>query len=298
MSTFELKDLDPSDISEHPLLKNISLLPTEKYEVLKATIAVRGIEHPVTCLPGRILEGKQQYLLIDGRHRLKAAQELRLCKFPAVIRPAMSDEQTLKFILDAAVTGRQLTKSGIALMLFECNPAMIENRKARTGGRPRKAKPAFADTGFPANKDGHIVETEAETSFTEMAEDYHVPRDYFSRLATIRENCRPWPDDKDFEWKLVKRWIIEDEMGITRLLPALEGYQLTHSLGKDKTQIKATGKLPTNLQDGFSRSFRYLSNQFSKWETLGRPQKNELIEMWYSKVLPSLPKDLRCAQSK
>jgi len=293
MSICDFKNLDPNDISEHPLLANISLLSTEKYEVLKATIAVRGVEHPVTCIRG---EG-DQYLLIDGRHRLKAAKELHLQRIPAVIQS--DGEDVLKFILDTAITGRQITKSGIALTLFECNPAMIENRKVRKGGYTHGKKVnVTAVTLKPINKDGHIDKTESNASFTELAEEYHIPREYFSRLATIREQCRPWPGDRDFEWKLVKRWILEDEMGITRLLPALEGYQHMHSVGKDKTQIKASGKLPPNLQDGFLRSFSYLHNQFSKWETIGRPHRNVLIKTWFEEVLPSLPEELRHAQPK
>jgi len=291
MSEIELKKLNPNDIAEHPLLANISSLSAEKYEVIKQTIASGGIQHPVACIRGN--DGK--YLLIDGRHRIKAAREICLDKIPAFIHP--DDTNVLDFILNAAVTGRQLTKSGIALTLFECNPALIENRRDRKGGyRHGKKSVLSTDNSSPINKDGHSAETEAEMSFRELAEKYHVPQDYFSRLATIKEQCRPWPNDRDFEWKLVKRWIFEDEMGITRLLPALEGYQHMHSIGKDKTQIKASGKLPTNLQDGFLRSFSYLRNQFPNWETLARPRRNILIKTWFEEVLPSLPEELRHAQ--
>lgn len=293
MSACDFKNLDPNDISEHPLLANISILSTEKYEVLKQSIAESGIQIPVTCIHGK----DDQYVLIGGRHRLKAAKELHLARIPAVIQA--DGEDILKFILDTAITGRQISKSGIALTLFECNPAMIENRKARQRlGKSKKRDLVTNSQGSPVNKDGHIVETESEASFTELAGKYHVPREYLSRLATIREQCRPWPGDRDFEWKLVKRWILEDEMGITRLLPALEGYQLTHCVGKDKTQIKASGKLPPTVSVGIERSFSYLHNQFSKWGTMHPKERSTLTKMWFEMVLPNLPEDLRHGQPK
>ena len=259
MSICDFKNLDPNDISEHPLLAKIPLLCAEKYEVLKATIAIRGVEHPITCIRGK----GDQYLLIDGRHRLKAAKELHLQRIQSAIQS--DGEDVLKFILDTAITGRQLTKTAICLLLLEQHPDLTSERGDRKGGRPVNIESKTVDS---------------VNSYRAIAKKYQVPFEYFSRILGVKEMCRAKSRDLDHLRDIVYR----QEICANRLASSMQGWMAEHPLGKpvgDKDIIEVVkGKGQVNLNDGLPRSIMFICNQAKRWLELPPEKEIKCRDMW------------------
>ncbi|MFZ4394177.1 MAG: ParB/RepB/Spo0J family partition protein [Kiritimatiellia bacterium] len=271
----KLFEANVSDLHEHPILNGFPRLTQDQFDSLVDSIVDRGVLKPLTCI--KAPDGR--LLIIDGRNRFSAAQRAGLKKVPVLMAPDGTDP--LDYAIESAVQGRNLTKSGVVLMLFLKHPDLAQNKNK--GGQPKRTGELFSGS---QKGDGKI------DSFTKIASAYHVPREYFFALSNVRELCRPWPKDADFEWKLIQQWIIDGEMCIARLAPALEGYQMSHPVGRDGAPMEAPGKAPVNLGRGFERTFTYLKNQFERWEDLPKPDRNVLAKMWWD-VMDKLPKDLR-----
>jgi uncharacterized ParB-like nuclease family protein len=274
MSTCDFKNLDPNDISEHPLLANIPLLSADKYEVLKQSIAEIGIQIPVTCIHGK----GDQYVLIGGRHRLKAAKELHLQRIPAVIQA--DGEDILKFILDTTITGRQLTKTGICLLLMEKHPDLIKDRESR------KAK--ALKIGLVARVQSMNTEND---SFRSLAKTYKIPFQYFTWVLEAMELCRAKSRDMD----RIRHMVFFEEVCANRLASSLRGWQAEHLAGtkigdEDVTQ-EVKNKSPVNIQKGLFRSIMFVRNQGQHWLRMTKEQDLKCREMWRETIV-NLPKDI------
>jgi hypothetical protein len=264
-----------TELRDHPILDGFPMLTEDQFSALVESIETHGVLKPLTIIEK---DGKQY--VIDGRNRRSAALKAGLKKVPVV--EAADGTDPLSYAIESAVTGRNLTKSGIALMLYMKHPDLVGAGGAKPGRQRNGHSMAISSD----------AQNQEDNSFRKIAERYHVHRDYFRLLIHVRELCRPWPKNADFEWDLVKQWILEDELSITRLLPSLEGFQKAHPVGREGVPMEAPGKAPVNLGRGFDRSITYLLNQFERWEELPKAERNVIAKRWWE-MIAKVPEDLK-----
>jgi len=104
----------------------------EEYAGLHADIATNGQRHPIVVHLG---------LVLDGRHRLRACEDLG-------IDPKFEDftgGDPIAFVLSANVHRRSLTASQRAAVAVEAEALFAEQAAKRTGGRPKKDAEPRAD---------------------------------------------------------------------------------------------------------------------------------------------------------
>lgn len=124
-SEFQIELLDPSLCRPDPAVKAFPALSGNDFKRLRDDIRETGqISVP---LFGR--KSGHQVLVFDGRTRLAIAQEIGLSQVPVIL-----DEKAdpVAIALQSTVVRRNLTKSGIALTLFEAHPLLREEREGRS----------------------------------------------------------------------------------------------------------------------------------------------------------------------
>lgn len=94
------RQVPPSQLREHPEAHLIPAMRPSEWQDFYADIAFRGITVPLEILADGIV--------LDGRHRLKAALELALPTVPAVDAPLGSDDPTT-YMIKAALLRRHLS---------------------------------------------------------------------------------------------------------------------------------------------------------------------------------------------
>jgi len=212
--TRQIIEVAPEFLMEHSVLENIPRLTSDQLSALAESIASKGLMDPLAVVPNPQHEGT--YLILDGRHRFEVLRKAGN-PIPCVVH---AEKDPLDFAIEKSVQGRQLTKSGIVLILFLNHPDL---------NNPAARKARSKAGGNPVNKFTGSVEKgreKGQSSFASLAEKYRVPREYFSALAEIREQC-----DEE-KWSFVKMAILEGETCIPRIPSMLAGSQ--HTKGKKR----------------------------------------------------------------
>ena len=213
-----------SELRLHPLHEGFPALAVDQYERLKESIRQLGLQEPIRITPANEV--------VDGKHRLAIARELKLQTVPVLVLTGEVD--ALAYAIDSATARRNLTTSGIVLLLFLKHPQLAECRAERTGGRP-------------PSKTGQLL-----ASYRQVCEHYRVPRDYFTILPEIREACN------DEEWTQLQAKIFAGEASIPALHAGVHGKIPTK--GKNKRNAKYAKLAP--------KAAVTLANAFRKWTQL------------------------------
>lgn len=79
-------------------------LSQDEYDMLKADIAVRGVQVPV--------EFDDQGNVLDGHHRLKACRELGIKDYPSIVRVGLTEDEKIEHLVIMNVLRRQLPHNG------------------------------------------------------------------------------------------------------------------------------------------------------------------------------------------
>jgi hypothetical protein len=293
--------IHPCQTQVHPILSGFPDLPPDEYAALKLSIKEKGILVPLRGVMTPDPEGKKRWRvdIFSGRHRRKIALELGLQRIPIVTNNGVT---LLDFVIDEAVTGRQLTKSGVALVLFEKHPALA---KAGRGRKPiaRKRDNGRSTANIAADDDnGRSAAITAgngdaqEESFRQISERYSLPRDYFVILTKIKHGVSEpgypkLPPATEEQWSAVKRAIIEDRVALTRIFAGYNGEVATrgkHRADPTYLMLDRNG----NLRGLMPEALTSLRNGFSQWSKLDFAARGKLREAWLETV-ESLPEDLR-----
>ncbi len=113
----------------HELALLVPAARPEEFAALLADIARAGIREPLVVIPD---EDPDEFLIVDGVHRYRAAKELGLRRVPIVVR-RMSEEEILDFVLSAAVCRRSLSedqRAALAARVLPDEPLQMEIREA------------------------------------------------------------------------------------------------------------------------------------------------------------------------
>jgi hypothetical protein len=210
------------NLSEHPALATFPLLSEEQLAVLTQSIGEHGVLKPLVCVKDP--SGADKGLVIDGRNRLQAAKNNIFSSVPVEWAPEGTNP--VVYALESAIAGRNLTRSGVVLLLLEQHPDLAEERRAREHGNLKRGKtPMFSrsDKICPGNGKG---------SFVAMAERYNVPPDYFSDLVKIQETLVSDPEG----WEKVRMAILNGEGSIPAMVRGAGGAVATK--GKNRNDPK------------------------------------------------------------
>lgn len=155
------------NIEEHPALSLVPVMRAEEFADLKADIADRGIQVPV--------ELTEAGLLLDGRHRFRAAKELGFEDVPArTIAPDNEEE----YVLKAAVLRRHLTDDQRAMMSAMWKVDQPERRGRPPINAPQRCgefdTPQEATTHFDISRRKHDEATQVLRAAPELAEQVHA----------------------------------------------------------------------------------------------------------------------------
>lgn len=268
-----IAEADPFTLEEHPVLQGLPALTEDQYQALKASIADKGVMVELRGVP----TSEGGIAIYSGRHRRRAAMELGLT-VPLLLN-GIDPAKLAEFVIDEVTTGRQLTKSGLALLLFERHPALTETGKRKGGaGAHKKNQPAV---------ERQVGEEGGNPSIAWVAERYKLSRDYFTLLGKIRhgqpagEGALKLDPASAEAWAEIRRQIIEDETPLTRIWAGWNGKVST-----------AGKKAPTDYAATCRSGLISLREAFQRWKQVPMGKRTELIALW-QELQTLIPEDLQ-----
>ncbi|HMO51914.1 MAG TPA: ParB N-terminal domain-containing protein [Kiritimatiellia bacterium] len=250
-----------TELNPHPKLKHFPMLSEEKYAALVLSIRQNGLLKNIVITD----DGK----VIDGRNRLKAALELQLEYVPVEVR---DDVDPVVYAIESAATGRQLTKTGVCLLLLDQHPDLSECRAERKGGR----KVA-----------GETVQ-KMNSSFRDIANLYQVPFQYFTYILNCMALCRNRHDEER-----LRVMVYELETSAVNLEKGILGWQASHPIDEDVSDEDLHGEPVAKRSEPkpdaiLIRSFDSIMAQSANWSKIRsdaqRVIRDQFIAMW--KLLP------------
>jgi N6-adenosine-specific RNA methylase IME4/ParB-like chromosome segregation protein Spo0J len=116
----------------HPRASVVPEMPPSEYQAFLADVRLRGLVDPLQVTPGGVV--------VDGRHRLRAARDLGLAEVPVRI---VDPQDAVAYMIRAAVSRRQLSPSQRAALVVELDAYTQARRagRARRGQNLRNAEP-------------------------------------------------------------------------------------------------------------------------------------------------------------
>lgn len=249
-----------TDLHPHPKLKHFPMLSEDKYDALVVSIRQNSLLKPI------VITSKGE--VIDGRNRLKAALEIGLDMVPVEVR---DDVDPVVYAIESAATGRQLTKTGVCLLLLDQHPDLVETRGAKAG---RKAAGEIGDS--------------ITNSFRDIGQQYQVPREYFTYILKVKELCRNQYDEERLE-----AMVYELEVSAINLEKGMHGWQASHPIDEKVSKEAIHMEPPPKRKDPnpfkiMDTSFHSVATQAENWNKIDKTfqslLRDRFVAMW--KALP------------
>jgi hypothetical protein len=162
-----------------------------------------------------------KYQILDGRGRWKSAMRWDLAKVPAIV---MADsEDPINLAITTSVDCRHLTKSAIALVLFEQHPTLRADRDVRKKRGLKRQYPV--GNNLRAKDERNLLRQGYGKidSYRTLARRYQVDKDYFTYLNEM------WDFSSEGEWEEIRTSILAGEAEIKRLISGFAGRKATKS---------------------------------------------------------------------
>jgi len=228
----------------HPAIMDMPMLGEADLRALTASIQNNGVMKPISL--------SHDGQVIDGRNRIAAAVRAGLISVPVIYLG--SEVDPLSYALESAVTGRNLTRSGIVLMLYLKHPDLVAMRADRKGGRPSEEKGQITVDNYQR------FPGKGSESFASISEKYNVPAEYFTRLAHIHEQV-----DED-TWEKVKRSILDRESSISAMVAGIAGKESSKTR-KDPSYHRLTCTIAVTMENAFKNWGKIAWNEKYSRET-------------------------------
>lgn len=231
----------PQDLKVHP---DVGHLPawakeSEEFQALVRDVDQRGIDVPLMI--------NERNQVIDGRHRLRAAQELGwIEEMPCQVVP----DSALPAIVKASLCHRRhYPKGTLAYIFLPYWDQAVENGENR-----KKAN--------VSRKSLH--DTIGEMTTEEVAEEFGISREVFFRASRLRVFFAENPDAKA-EWE---PRILSGEVGLEAPMRGIGGREATKGqprAGYEHGQVKL-----------WNEGFKTLHRAFNGWERFEADHKEEV----------------------
>jgi hypothetical protein len=256
--TTDIIQVSPQSLTLHPALANFPGLSDDQHAALENSVKVFGILTPLVADAER--------RVYDGRTRLRIAQVLELPSIPVAIRP---EPDVLAVAIESAVARRQLTRSGIAFLLFEQHPQLVKERNK--GGRPKKLAGIQPVSGQELG------------SYRDLALRYRVPREHFGYLAEMHAGMEAE------QWAELRRLVLFEEASIPR---QYAGFRTGQPAGAQRGAVIYAALNAQGELDGIlPRAFASLRNGWEKWRDVPTDAKAAVEKEW-ELLLEDAPEEL------
>jgi N6-adenosine-specific RNA methylase IME4 len=140
---------DPRRLRLHPRADLVPEMRPGEYHALLADIEAHGLREPLSVTPAGVV--------LDGRHRLRAAIDLNL---PSIAVRVVSPRDEIGFIVNAAVHRRHLTPSQIAAIIVQLPDyaATLTASQQRQRANLRRSSPEAATFPPPTERLAELAE--------------------------------------------------------------------------------------------------------------------------------------------
>jgi len=171
MKTPTIQHLPTEDLRWHPLVQALPRWADDAPEMiaLRGDIAARGVDQPIIVVED---EETGEHLVIDGRHRHRAASLAEIATIPVIVRP---ESDAVDIVLHTLCDRRHFTKGALAYMSY---PVL----KVGLHGKP----------GRPSTK----LSTQSTISMEFALLQLGFSRDLYFQAKTLHEAFERRPDLK------------------------------------------------------------------------------------------------------
>ena len=177
-----MSELAIAELTLHPACEQVPRMPDDDWTRFVADVKQRGVQEPIVVHRGGIV--------LDGRHRLQAAQARGDQTIPCRVVDLSAHAQ-LEYIFTSAVMRRHLTddqRSVLAARFREQLSRIARTERARKGGKAGgvgRAKPAsFSDTTSK--------QLPKQDTRREAAQQFRVPERKLRRRWRSNARARSW----------------------------------------------------------------------------------------------------------
>ena len=222
-------------LSVHPAIKDFPRLTPGQIDALDQSIKAVGLKDPLDVVadPDR----PDHYLIIDGRHRY----ELMLISNEKIPCLVVEEKEPVTYAIEKAVQGRNLTKSGVAMLVFRQHPTLAKDSKARRLKNLKQGKtPMIPRTDLIGS--GEIA------TFKQLAKRYDIPEEYFTILADF------WSRISDEDWLAVEEAVFVGEKSLPYVKVGQAGKDATKGmLKREPNYVRVSVSTPGSLKSIFER---------------------------------------------
>jgi hypothetical protein len=239
-------------IDLHPLVADLPMWDpkSEDNQLLVQDIQARGVDVPLIVVPGK---KSGRFLLVDGRHRHRAAAAAGLDEVPVLIR---KEAEAADIVLHSLANRRHLTKGALAYMSYP-----VLSAQACVNGGDRKS----------ASIQSTLVSAE------DICDRLGFGRDLFFQARQVHEI---FAQDADYR-AACEPLILEGHMGLGACIAGFAGRAATRNKKKPKVNYFSTCR--TGLIA--------VKNAFKNWKHVPVEKRKEIIDLWHQ-IQSSLPEDL------
>ncbi len=172
---------DPSELKVHPEAARFPELGKEDAQFLSMVedIRARGIDEPLICV--------RPDLIIDGRHRWRAAKRLQLESVPVIFR---AEADVVSVVLGNLLQRRHYTKGALAYLALPFLDKALEEAKARRLQNLRKGQ------CFPENP---VSILSGKSTVEELAHQMGIGRQTLLDAKNVREALHKDKERYEFE---------------------------------------------------------------------------------------------------
>jgi len=286
--------LNPDRIVIPPEAACVPELSDVQFRALVESIRERGIEIPLrVCLVNagspksdfrlppsdigprtsdlRPTAPPSDWILLSGRHRLRAALTLGMSTVPCVEAKMPLDLRAA--MIEEAIVCRDLPRAGRAALLLDIHPELMERAGER--GNP---------SGTRNLKKGHVLPncqplairddkgSEHDATILSLSDRYGLHRDYLSAVIDARLECREGSTD----WAELRGHLCLEPMAPARVICCLRGIQ---SEGKS-AETKLPGKSGANYNNLILSAPVSLGAAWEHWADLEPLTRQRSLARW------------------
>ncbi|MEI6035852.1 MAG: ParB/RepB/Spo0J family partition protein [Verrucomicrobiae bacterium] len=247
------------DIAWHPLVAKLPLKDPKHPTMiaLRDDIEARGIDTPLVVCQDALEPGG--FLLLDGRHRLRAAMDAGLMLVPVQVVP---EAEASERILASIVHRNHFTKGQLAFLCVD----VIEEQIAGRGG-DRKSKTAKRS----------LIGRE------EICARYGIGRTLLDSARQVRDI---FAADPDFAEKMQPKIFADIDDKPVSLGQVIAGYH-----GKEATEGLPLDRLK-NVVPRCYVAMGTWEHAFNHWDKIPPNKQGEIRQAW-GRILATLPESLR-----
>jgi hypothetical protein len=192
-----------ADLAIHPAVKRLHRMPDDDptFEALAASVAELGVTTP--------LKVTANLLVVDGRHRLRAAELAGLDAVPVRIVP---EEQVYSTVLDELACRRHMKKGAIAYLAFPLLDKALEEGTRRKIANLQKGRnfPEICKNPNVSPKFYSVEDRERWGSLERAQRVLGIQKDLWYAAKKVHEILDRYPD----ELADVEKALFEDGVGI------------------------------------------------------------------------------------